>query len=110
MQTQLLSVLRAQVKPAFGCTEPVACALAVARAREALGNIDSVDSIQVVCSPPACTRTAWALASPGTGERGIPHCRCLRCPHRPLGTGGAGSALCRDARSRAPGQGAGGAG
>ncbi len=71
MQTQLLSVLRAQVKPAFGCTEPVACALAVARAREALGNIDSVDSIQVVCSP-GVYKNGLGVGIPGTGERGIP--------------------------------------
>ena len=71
MQTQLLSVLRAQVKPAFGCTEPVACALAVARAREALGNIESVDSIQVVCSP-GVYKNGLGVGIPGTGERGIP--------------------------------------
>lgn len=71
MQTQLLSVLRAQVRPAFGCTEPVACALAVARAREALGNIDSVDSIQVVCSP-GVYKNGLGVGIPGTGERGIP--------------------------------------
>ena len=71
MQTQLLSILRAQVKPAFGCTEPVACALAVARAREALGNIESVGSIQVVCSP-GVYKNGLGVGIPGTGERGIP--------------------------------------
>ena len=49
----------------------MACALAVARAREALGNIDSVDSIQVVCSP-GVYKNGLGVGIPGTGERGIP--------------------------------------
>jgi L-cysteine desulfidase len=71
VQTQLLAVLREQVKPAFGCTEPVACALAVARAKEALGNEPEIESIKVVCSP-GVYKNGLGVGIPGTGERGIP--------------------------------------
>ena len=71
MQAQLLSILHDQVKPAFGCTEPVACALAVARAREELGSPESVESIKVVCSP-GVYKNGLGVGIPGTGESGIP--------------------------------------
>lgn len=71
MQTLLLSVLREQVKPAFGCTEPVVCALAVARARQALATSGPVDHIKIVCSP-GIYKNGFGVGIPGTGERGIP--------------------------------------
>jgi L-cysteine desulfidase len=78
MQTQLVSLLRAQVTPAFGCTEPVACALAVARAREALNITDPPDQIRIVCSP-GIYKNGFGVGIPtegvgegGSAERGIP--------------------------------------
>ncbi|MGI6129331.1 MAG: serine dehydratase subunit alpha family protein [bacterium] len=71
MQTKLLALLRETVRPAFGCTEPVACALAVARAKEVLGNDPVIDKIKIVCSP-GVYKNGLGVGIPGTGERGIP--------------------------------------
>ncbi|NLY50916.1 MAG: serine dehydratase subunit alpha family protein, partial [Firmicutes bacterium] len=65
----LVDLLRDQVRPAFGCTEPVACALAVARAREALG--EPVRKISLVTSP-GVYKNGLGVGIPGTGARGIP--------------------------------------
>lgn len=46
----LKEFLQKEVKPALGCTEPGAVALAVARARRELGNAAAISEIQVVVS------------------------------------------------------------
>lgn len=68
-QGQLVALLKEQVVPAFGCTEPVACALAAARAREALGA--PVQRIRLVTSP-GVYKNGLGVGIPGTGARGIP--------------------------------------
>ncbi|MDK2856032.1 MAG: hypothetical protein PWQ41_1615 [Bacillota bacterium] len=68
-RSRLVALLREQVVPAFGCTEPVACALAVARAREALGG--AVERIHVLTSP-GVYKNGLGVGIPGTGARGIP--------------------------------------
>ena len=66
---QLLHLLRSEVIPAIGCTEPIAVALCVARAKELLG-----------CEPDAITvylsknvyKNALAVGIPNTGMMGLP--------------------------------------
>ena len=66
---QLLHLLRSEVIPAIGCTEPIAVALCVARAKEFLG-----------CEPDAITvylsknvyKNALAVGIPKTGMTGLP--------------------------------------
>ena len=66
---QLLELLRSEVVPAIGCTEPIAVALCVARAKERLG-----------CEPDAITvylsknvyKNALAVGIPNTGMTGLP--------------------------------------
>ena len=66
---QLLHLLRSEVIPAIGCTEPIAVALCVARAKELLG-----------CDPDAITvylsknvyKNALAVGIPNTGMTGLP--------------------------------------
>ena len=65
----LLQLLRREVIPAIGCTEPIAVALCVARAKELLG-----------CEPDALTvylsknvyKNALAVGIPNTGMTGLP--------------------------------------
>ena len=65
----LLQLLRREVIPAIGCTEPIAVALCVARAKELLG-----------CEPDAITvylsknvyKNALAVGIPNTGMTGLP--------------------------------------
>ena len=65
----LLQLLRREVIPAIGCTEPIAVALCVARAKERLG-----------CEPDAITvylsknvyKNALAVGIPNTGMTGLP--------------------------------------
>ena len=66
---QLLHLLRSEVIPAIGCTEPIAVALCVARAKELLS-----------CEPDAITvylsknvyKNALAVGIPNTGMTGLP--------------------------------------
>lgn len=66
---ELLQLLRSEVIPAIGCTEPIAVALCTARAKELLG-----------CEPDAITvylsknvyKNALAVGIPNTGMTGLP--------------------------------------
>lgn len=67
--SELLQLLRSEVIPAIGCTEPIAVALCTARAKELLG-----------CEPDAITvylsknvyKNALAVGIPNTGMTGLP--------------------------------------
>jgi L-cysteine desulfidase len=68
-KTQIISLIKREVIPAIGCTEPVAVALAVARAAELLeetpGQIEDWLSANVL-------KNAMGVGIPGTGMAGLP--------------------------------------
>ena len=66
---QLLHLLRCEVIPAIGCTEPIAVALCVARAKELLGC--EPDEIAVYLSKNVY-KNALAVGIPNTGMTGLP--------------------------------------
>lgn len=64
----ILVILKQQVKPAIGCTEPVAVALAVSTAyKELKGNVEKI-SIKL---SPNIYKNGMRVGIPGTNERGI---------------------------------------
>lgn len=66
---QILNLIQREVVPAIGCTEPIAVALAVAKAKEVLGEIPS--SIEVFLSANVL-KNAMGVGIPGTGMIGLP--------------------------------------
>ena len=64
----LIAILKDQVVPALGCTEPGAVAYAVARAKELLdGQVDSM----VVYVDKNVLKNGMGVGIPGTPERGL---------------------------------------
>ena len=66
---ELLQLLRSEVIPAIGCTEPIAVALCTARAKELLGA--EPDAISVYLSKNVY-KNALAVGIPNTGMTGLP--------------------------------------
>ena len=66
---ELLHLLHCEVIPAIGCTEPIAVALCVARAKEKLGT--EPDAIEVYLSKNVY-KNALAVGIPNTGMTGLP--------------------------------------
>jgi L-cysteine desulfidase len=66
---ELLDLLHREVVPAIGCTEPIAVALCVARAKEKLGV--EPDKIKVLLSKNVY-KNALAVGIPNTGMTGLP--------------------------------------
>lgn len=64
-----LDLLKSEVVPALGCTEPIAVALAVARSREVLG--EKPQSIELLLSA-NIFKNAMGVGIPGTGITGLP--------------------------------------
>ena len=67
--SELLQLLRSEVIPAIGCTEPIAVALCTARAKELLGT--EPDKITVYLSKNVY-KNALAVGIPNTGMTGLP--------------------------------------
>lgn len=68
-RTQILNLVRQEVIPAIGCTEPIAVALCVAKATELLGTIP--DRITVFLSA-NILKNAMGVGIPGTDMIGLP--------------------------------------
>lgn len=64
----LIPILKDQVKPALGCTEPVAVALAAVRAKEILDEPIKKITIKVNCN---VLKNGMGVGIPGTNERGL---------------------------------------
>ena len=68
LQTKLVNILKAEVKPALGCTEPVAVALACAKAKETLG--EDVVKCTIGLSPNVY-KNGMCVGIPGTERLGL---------------------------------------
>ena len=71
-----LNALRQEIKPALGCTEPIAVALAVAKARETLGQLPEKVELWVSCN---ILKNAMGVGIPGTGMVGLEIASALSC-------------------------------
>ena len=69
IEAQCIELIKNEVVPATGCTEPVAVALAVAQAAKTLG--ESPTSIEVLLSA-NMLKNAMGVGIPGTGMIGLP--------------------------------------
>ena len=65
----IIALIKREVVPAIGCTEPVAVSLCVARATELLGALP--EKIDVYLSP-NILKNAMGVGIPGTGMIGLP--------------------------------------
>lgn len=66
---QIISLVKSEVVPAIGCTEPIAVALCVAKAAEVLG--ERPEKITVLLSA-NILKNAMGVGIPGTGMIGLP--------------------------------------
>ena len=69
VREQIIALMKREVVPAVGCTEPMAVALCVARATEVLGYLP--DKITVLLSA-NILKNAMGVGIPGTGMIGLP--------------------------------------
>ena len=68
-RAKIIHLIKQEVTPAIGCTEPVAVALAVAKAHELLGTFP--EKIDVFLSANVL-KNAMGVGIPGTGMVGLP--------------------------------------
>lgn len=68
MQNKFIELIKQEVKPALGCTEPIAVALAVARSVEALDRKPSKIDVQVSAN---ILKNGMGVGIPGTGMTGL---------------------------------------
>lgn len=71
-----LLALKSELKPALGCTEPIAVALAVAKARETLGCLPEKVELWVSTN---ILKNAMGVGIPGTGMVGVEIASALSC-------------------------------
>ena len=69
LRKQIVDLVQREVVPAIGCTEPIAVALCVARAKEILDTMP--ESIKVKLSG-NMLKNAMGVGIPGTGMAGLP--------------------------------------
>ncbi|MDE6444446.1 MAG: L-serine ammonia-lyase, iron-sulfur-dependent, subunit alpha [Muribaculaceae bacterium] len=69
LRDEITSLVRREVVPAVGCTEPVAVALCVARATEELGCLPAAIEVSLSAN---VLKNAMGVGIPGTGMIGLP--------------------------------------
>ena len=69
LREQIIALVKSEVVPAVGCTEPIAVALCVAKATETLGQVP--EKIQVLLSA-NILKNAMGVGIPGTDMIGLP--------------------------------------
>lgn len=69
LRQQIIALIRSEVVPAIGCTEPIAVALCVAKAKETLGTVP--EKIEVLLSA-NILKNAMGVGIPGTDMIGLP--------------------------------------
>lgn len=69
LKDEIKYILKSEVLPAMGCTEPVAVALACAKAREVVGSSE-IDMVEVIVSP-NIYKNGLGVGVPGTNEIGL---------------------------------------
>lgn len=68
-KTQIIALIQREVVPAIGCTEPIAVALAAAKAKEVLGDIPEKIMVNLSSN---MLKNAMGVGIPGTGMIGLP--------------------------------------
>ncbi|AOT68832.1 L-cysteine desulfidase family protein [Geosporobacter ferrireducens] len=69
LKAQIINTLKAEVVPALGCTEPVAVALACAKARELINN-EEISNVNILVSP-NIYKNGLCVGIPYTDEVGL---------------------------------------
>ena len=69
IRNQIIDLMHREVVPAIGCTEPIAVALCVARATEALGCLPEKIDVKLSAN---MLKNAMGVGIPGTGMVGLP--------------------------------------
>lgn len=69
LRQQIINLIKREVVPAVGCTEPVAVALCVAKATETLGVIPEIITLSLSGN---IIKNAMGVGIPGTGMIGLP--------------------------------------
>lgn len=69
MRDQIIRLVKSEVVPAVGCTEPIAVALCVAKATEKLGERPEKINVQLSAN---ILKNAMGVGIPGTGMIGLP--------------------------------------
>ena len=69
MRDQIVALVKSEVVPAVGCTEPIAVALCVAKATETLGGVPERIDVSLSAN---ILKNAMGVGIPGTGMIGLP--------------------------------------
>ena len=68
-RSRIITLVKREVVPAIGCTEPMAVALAVAKAKEVLGGVPKRITVSLSAN---MLKNAMGVGIPGTGMVGLP--------------------------------------